>query len=664
MFMTEKQANIERISRIVLLVLIDCLCCCAAFAFATWFLHSAVENGYGFPFMASTIANGPLKDYYTFTQIGVFTLLYIVSFMLFRLYSSIWSVSGLNEGIMAIAGVGVGALLCILVNYLFSKIPFLRSFGFLNRGRAGICLAAMVLCALVFITRFGYRIIRRVIIDTEKGSRTLDKKPTLIVGAGYFGAYVHSQIMNGHGGESDCVTVGFIDDNKAKKGMRIDGVKVYGTSEDIPAVVKTLGVQEIIIAIPSLTSKRRAELVTICRETKCHVRLMTPLKDLNDTPTMRDIRETNISDVMFRPEVDLDVRAIEGYLEHKCVLVTGGGGSIGSEICRQTALFYPSKLIIFDIYENNAYELYCELKQRHPWLDAVIRIGSVRDKARLDIVMEEFHPDIVLHTAAHKHVPLMEESPAEAVKNNVAGTINVLRSAEEHGVKRFVQLSTDKAVNPSNVMGATKRITELIVQQFAKNSIMRCMTVRFGNVLGSHGSVIPLFERQIKSGGPVLVTDKNITRYFMTIPEAAQLVLQAGALGETGAIYVLDMGEPVRIYELAEKVIKFHGFEPNVDMPIEITGLRPGEKMYEELLTSEEQKKMEKTAHGRIMKARPVEIDDDVFNEKIRELLALADANSAAVIDCIKELVPNFKHDDSEPQYQGGNEDEEMAEEA
>ncbi|MBR0135391.1 MAG: polysaccharide biosynthesis protein, partial [Clostridia bacterium] len=341
----------------------------------------------------------------------------------------------------------------------------------------------------------------------------------------------------------------------------------------------------------------------------------------------------------------------ENYIEHKCVMVTGGGGSIGSEICRQVAVFYPSMLIIFDIYENNAYELYCELKQRHPWLNVVIRIGSVRDKARLDTVMDEFHPEIVLHTAAHKHVPLMEDSPAEAVKNNVIGTMNVLSSAEAHGVKRFVQLSTDKAVNPTNVMGATKRITELIVQQFAENSVMRCMTVRFGNVLGSHGSVIPLFEAQIRSGGPVLVTDKNITRYFMTIPEAAQLVLQAGALGESGAIYVLDMGEPVKIYELAEKVIRFHGFEPNVDMPIQITGLRPGEKMYEELLTEDEQNAMEKTAHGRIFKAHPEPIDSEEFKEKIEELCQLAEMNSNAVVDCISEIVPNFNHmTNSEPE--------------
>jgi FlaA1/EpsC-like NDP-sugar epimerase len=661
-YMNEKKANVERISRVVLLIIVDAVSCFLAFALATWFLHMAVENGYSFPFKASSVPNGHLSDYYTLTQIAVFCLIYILSFVPFRLYSSIWSVSGLNEGIMIIAGVGVGTAFCILVNFVFSKIPFLAEFGFHNRSRAGICLAAMFICALIFISRFGYRILRRIVLDAENTSNGSDRKPTLIVGAGYFGAYVHSQIMDRHA-DKGAYTAAFVDDNKAKVGMRIDGVKVMGTSEDIPSIVKKKHIEEIIIAIPSLTAQRRAELVTLCRETKCRVRVVTPLKELNDTPTMRDIRETNISDVMFRPEVDLDIRAIEGYIEHKCVMVTGGGGSIGAEICHQVALFYPSKLVIFDIYENNAYELYCELKKRHQWLDVVIRIGSVRDKARLDAVMDELSPEIVLHTAAHKHVPLMEESPAEAVKNNVLGTLNVLQSADAHGVKRFVQLSTDKAVNPTSVMGATKRITELIVQQYAKNSIMRCMTVRFGNVLGSHGSVIPLFENQIKSGGPVLVTDKDITRYFMTIPEAAQLVLQAGALGETGAIYVLDMGEPVKIYELAEKVIRFHGYEPNVDMPIEIIGLRPGEKMYEELLTPDELNAMEKTAHGRIFKAHPEPVDEEVFGDKIDELIALAEINSSAVVECISEIVPNFHHDDNAHEPTEENKEEENKEE-
>ncbi len=642
--MTEKRVTIERWSRVISLISLDVISCFLAYVLATWFLHSAVEGGYGFPFLAATTPGAALHPYFGNIQVAVFIAIYVASFALFRLYSSIWSVSGLNEGLMVLAGIAVGTAGCLLINFVLSFIPFTRGIGFRNSSRAGICLAGMFLCVFVFLTRFGYRIIRRLVQDASAGSNE-DKKPTLIVGAGYFGAYVHSQITNGQSAP-DCVTIGFADDNKAKLGMRIDGIKVLGTTEDIPAIVKKYRVQEIIIAIPSISAQRQAEIVTICRETKCHVRLVTPLRELNDAPTMSDIREIKITDILFRPEVDLDLRSIEGYLEHKCVLVTGGGGSIGSEICRQIALFYPAKLIIFDIYENNAYELYCELKRRHPWLNVIIRIGSVRDKARLDAVMDEFHPEIVLHTAAHKHVPLMEDSPAEAVKNNVFGTMNVLKSAEQHGVKRFVQLSTDKAVNPSNVMGATKRITELIVQQFARRSVMRCMTVRFGNVLGSHGSVIPLFENQIRSGGPVLVTDKDITRYFMTIPEAAQLVLQAGALGETGAIYVLDMGEPVKIYELAEKVIRFHGFEPNVDMPIEITGLRPGEKMYEELLTPEEQKAMERTAHGRIFKAKPEPIDSEVFNEKLEELYELAEMNSPAVVECIAEIVPNFKREE------------------
>lgn len=638
----DSNTGVARVSRVLSLILLDIVCCIAAFALATWFLHMAVEGGYGLLFKASSVPNGPLEAYFTNIQAGVFVALFILSFACFRLYSSIWSVSGLNEGIMAIAGVGVGTCLCLIVNYLLSLFPETYQLGFRNSERTGILLAGIFICMMVFVTRFGYRGVRRILNSIGR-NKNKDKKATLIIGAGYFGAYVQSQINNGQSA-TDCYLVGFVDDNKSKLGMRIGGVKVLGTSKDIPAIVKQRHVEEIIIAIPSLSSKDRAELVTTCRDTKCHVRIVSPLNELSEKPSMKDLNEINISDMLFRPEVNLDVRSIEGIIEHKCLLVTGGGGSIGSEICRQAAVFYPATIVIFDIYENNAYELYCELKQKRPWLNVVIRIGSVRDKDRVDAVMEEFHPDIVVHTAAHKHVPLMEDSPAEAVKNNVLGTINVLESADSHGVKRFVMLSTDKAVNPTNVMGATKRITELIVQQYARKSIMRCMTVRFGNVLGSHGSVIPLFERQIKQGGPVLVTDKNITRYFMTIPEASQLVLQAGALGESGAIYVLDMGEPVKIYELAEKVIRFHGYEPNVDMPIEIIGLRPGEKMYEELLTDDEQNAMEKTAHGRIFKALPEPVDAEAFDDKLAELCELARMNSSAVIDCISEIVPNFDH--------------------
>lgn len=642
-----RSARLEKFARKISLLAIDIVICFVSFIAATWFLHSAVHGGYRFPFTVSSAPGAPFKAYFSMYQVGLFIALYILSFSFFGLYSSIWSVSGLNEGIMIVASGAVGTGLCLLSNFLLSYWSFARKLGFTNTGKVGMVLAGLFIIALVFLSRFGARIFRKIIVDASNKDRHDGKKPTLIVGAGYFGAYVHSQISSGHE-IKDCYTAAFVDDDKSKVGLTIDGIKVLGTSEDIPEIVKKKNIQEIIIAIPSISKERQVALVTICRDTKCHVRMMTPLRDLDskdkDSPTMKNIRETNINDILFRPEVDLDTRSIADYIEHKVVLVTGGGGSIGSEICRQTARFFPLTLVVFDIYENCAYELYCELKQKYPWLNIYIRIGSVRDKDRVDAVMEEFHPDIVLHTAAHKHVPLMEDSPAEAVKNNVFGTLNVLKSANEHGVKRFVQLSTDKAVNPTNVMGATKRITEMIVQQYAKESVMRCMTVRFGNVLGSHGSVIPLFERQIQTGGPVLVTDKNITRYFMTIPEAAQLVLQAGALGETGAIYVLNMGEPVKIYDLAEKVIRFHGYEPNVDMPIVITGLRPGEKMYEELLTPDELNAMEKTAHGRIMKAHPEQIDPEVFYEKLEELRSLANINSAAIVDCLEEIVPNFNH--------------------
>ena len=323
--------------------------------------------------------------------------------------------------------------------------------------------------------------------------------------------------------------------------------------------------------------------------------------------------------------------------------MTGGGGSIGSELCRQIMRFKPRQLLVFDIYENCAYELEMELRQKYGKdVPILVLVGSIRDKKRLDEVFEEYHPSVVFHAAAHKHVPLMEVSPAEAVKNNVIGTKNLLTSAAEHNVERFVQLSTDKAVNPTNVMGCTKRICEMLIQTFAQNTEMKCMAVRFGNVLGSHGSVIPLFESQIRKGGPVTVTHPDIVRYFMTIPEAAQLVLQAGALAQTGSIYVLDMGEPVRIMELAKKLIRFYGYEPDVNMPIKIVGLRPGEKLYEELLMDSEQDKMRKTAHDKIFVAPPMEIDLAKFYEQIQQLKEAAAHNDNSVVKLLEEMVPTY----------------------
>ena len=370
--------------------------------------------------------------------------------------------------------------------------------------------------------------------------------------------------------------------------------------------------------------------------------MVPPLSEIQDgTRPIAEVRELHISDLLLRDEVKLDMQSISDYLKDNVVLVTGGGGSIGSELCRQIARFSPKLLIIFDIYENNAYELQNELKDRYgSALNSLILIGSVRDEARLEEVFTQYHPSIVFHAAAHKHVPLMEDSPAEAVKNNVFGTLNVAKCADKYGVKRFVLLSTDKAVNPTNVMGATKRVTEIIIRHMASVSKTRFMAVRFGNVLGSNGSVVPLFKKQIESGGPVCVTHPDITRYFMTIPEAAQLVLQAGGMAESGAIYVLDMGKPVKIDDLARNMIRLMGYTPDIDIMVKYVGLRPGEKLYEELILDDERDRLITTAHNRIMITRPLPGEGDHLQEKLDELQAdiQRDPNNATTY--LQRIVP------------------------
>lgn len=617
----------DKFPRIILLMVLDTASVFAAYVIGTWAPQAAVNGGYSFPFYRGG------TPVFSLPQIAVFIAIYLIAFGVFGLYNSLWKNSGISEGISLIASAGTGTVVIMLVNIAFG-----------NKDKFIIGISAMIVLMLVFLSRFGYRIGRRMKDKIRKLNRS-GKDPIMIVGAGFFGAYVCAQIEGGQESKTAYVAM-FVDDNPGKRGMRVAGVPVLGTTRDIPSLAHKYNIREIIIAIPSLTPERKSEIVALCHETKCHVKTVGSLQELSETPTMRDIRETSISDILFRKEVELDREGVNAYILHKVVMITGGGGSIGSEIARQIARFYPSKLILFDIYENTTYELYCELRRMYPWLDLHIRIGSVRERHRLNEVMEEFKPDLVVHCAAHKHVPLMETSPNEAIKNNVAGTFNVLKAADEHGVSRFVQLSTDKAVNPTSIMGATKRVTELIVQEYSIKSKMLCMTVRFGNVLGSHGSVIPLFEKQIKAGGPVLVTHPNITRYFMTIPEAAQLVLQAGAFGESGSIYVLDMGSPVKIMDLAERVIRFHGYTPNVDMPIEISGLRPGEKLYEELLMDDEMSDMKRTEHGRIFKAHAAAIDIDTFIPTVKALIHSAeDGDVERSIALLHMLVPSFKHE-------------------
>ena len=499
---------------------------------------------------------------------------------------------------------------------------------------------------LVGGSRFGWKICREAYFARRSDP---EHNRVLIVGAGEGGAYAARACQEGR--HLSGAPVAFVDDNPEKRGLRVCGIPVLGEVEDIPDLVEKKGISEIIIAIPRIKGNRLNEIVSVCKSTKCRVRILADPGGIKERPVdgRQAFREVNTSDFLSRDEVTLDMDSIRGYLTGKVVLVTGGGGSIGSEICRQVMRFGPKLLIIFDVYENCAYELECELKQNYgPDCPILVRIGTICDKGGLDAIFEEYHPSIVFHAAAHKHVPLMEESCAEAVKNNVFGTLNLLISASEHGVQRLVQLSTDKAVNPTNVMGATKRVTEMLIQSFARNTKMQCVAVRFGNVLGSHGSVIPLFESQIKNGGPLTLTHPDITRYFMTIPEAAQLVLQAGALAKSGAIYVLDMGEPVRIKDLAEKLIRFYGYTPGVDMQIKITGLRPGEKLYEELLMDKERDGMTSTAHHKIFVAPPIVVDDEVFSAQLDALREAAlRGGNAEVVDKLHEIVETYTPDES-----------------
>ena len=569
-------------------------------------------------------------------RIPLLMVLYTGALIVGGVYHMMWRYAGGRElfRLMFLCAAATGVVL--VCNRVFAwKMP-----------RSLFSLIGIFDFLLVGASRFGWKILREAYYARRSDP---EHNRVLIVGAGEGGAYAARACQEGR--HLSGAPVAFVDDNPEKRGLRVCGIPVLGEVEDIPDLVEKKGISEIIIAIPRIKGNRLNEIVSVCKSTKCRVRILADPGGIKERPVdgRQAFREVNTSDFLSRDEVTLDMDSIRGYLTGKVVLVTGGGGSIGSEICRQVMRFGPKLLIIFDVYENCAYELECELKQNYgPDCPILVRIGTICDKGGLDAIFEEYHPSIVFHAAAHKHVPLMEESCAEAVKNNVFGTLNLLTSASEHGVERLVQLSTDKAVNPTNVMGATKRVTEMLIQSFARNTKMQCVAVRFGNVLGSHGSVIPLFESQIKNGGPLTLTHPDITRYFMTIPEAAQLVLQAGALAKSGAIYVLDMGEPVRIKDLAEKLIRFYGYTPGVDMQIKITGLRPGEKLYEELLMDKERDGMTSTAHHKIFVAPPIVIDDEVFSAQLDALreAALRGGNSE-VVERLHEIVETYTPDES-----------------
>ena len=564
----------------------------------------------------------------TMRALPIIMVVYAACSVLCGLYEMIWRYASGPEFLRLAAAYAASGLVTLLMNHLLRW----------HVSRAMLMMTAMIMLILVVASRFTWKWLRGVF--SGGGGRRQTR--ILIVGAGEGGAYAVRICQQNRANFG--TPVAFVDDDPMKRRMRVSGIPVCGTVADIPEIVKQKNIDEIIVAVPGTHGERLTEIVSLCKSTRCRTRILSDPGDVDKAGKATAFRALNTSDFLSRAEVALDTNLIRGYLTDQVVMVTGGGGSIGSEICRQIMRFHPKKLLIFDIYENCAYELECELRQKYGQDCPVeVLVGSIRDKRRLDEVFEQYGPRVVFHAAAHKHVPLMEISPGEAVKNNVFGTLNLLKSADEHGVERFVQLSTDKAVNPTNVMGATKRVTEMLLQSFARSTQMKCMAVRFGNVLGSHGSVIPLFEAQIRKGGPVTLTHPDITRYFMTIPEAAQLVLQAGGLAQSGAIYVLDMGEPVKIIDLAKKLIRFYGYEPGVDMEIVTIGLRPGEKLYEELMMDKESAGVTRTAHDKIFVAPPLDYSDERFAAQLDALRAAVDANDdQAVVDGLVAIVPTY----------------------
>ena len=549
----------------------------------------------------------------------------LVIFFLARMYSTMWSVAGVREALHVVAACGLASLVQI-AGMMLLQLSVPRSF---------FLVSFAALCA----EELGIRLSYRVVISLFGNHSKKAAKRIMIVGAGTSGSVIlkemtTSSLVNG------CV-VCFVDDDKNKAGKFLNGVPVAGNRNDIPRLAEEYKIDEIYIAIPSASAKERKAIIEICRETGCQVKILPGIYQLiNGEVSIAKLRNVEIEDLLGRDPIRVNLDEIMGYVSGKVVLVTGGGGSIGSELCRQVASHNPKQLIIFDIYENNAYDIQLELKEKYPDLDLVVLIGSVRNTHRIETVFEKYRPDIVYHAAAHKHVPLMEDSPNEAIKNNVFGTYKTAKAADKYGTKRFVLISTDKAVNPTNIMGASKRMCEMVVQMMNARSKTDFVAVRFGNVLGSNGSVIPLFKKQIEQGGPVTVTHPDIIRYFMTIPEAVSLVLQAGAYAKGGEIFVLDMGEPMKILDLAKNLIRLSGYTPDVDIPIVFTGLRPGEKLYEELLMNEEG--MQDTPNKLIHIGKPIEFDMAYFEHQLEELYAIANRDTESIKEVVRMMVPTY----------------------
>lgn len=559
-----------------------------------------------------------------------YTIMSLLIFWVFRLYHSLWQYASIAE----VYRIAEACITVEVVHFLSNKIVgnMLPRSCYFN--------AAIYLIIAICASRFMYRMIRTV-LNKYRNIKTSNN--VMIIGAGEATNVIMREIQNSsYLANSNIACI--IDDDRRKVGKYIRGVKVIGTRDKIKEAAKLYDIDEIIFAIPSASNEVKRDILNICKETDCTLKILPGVYQMVDGEiNVNSIRNVDVLDLLGRDPIEVDIESIMGYVKDKVIMVTGGGGSIGSELCRQLVSHKPKQLIIFDIYENNAYDIQQELKINYPDANVVTLIGSIRNVSRLESVFAQYKPDIVYHAAAHKHVPLMEVSPDEAVKNNVVGTWNVARMADKYGVKKFVMISTDKAVNPTNVMGATKRICEMIVQTYNEISKTDFVAVRFGNVLGSNGSVIPLFKRQIEAGGPVTVTDPNIIRYFMTIPEAVSLVLQAGAYAKGGEIFILDMGEPVKIDDLAKNLIRLSGYTLGVDMEIKYTGLRPGEKLYEELLMKEEG--LQETDNKLIHIGKPIEFDKENFFDNLEKLKEEAYSETGNIREYLKKVVDTYHPD-------------------